>query len=41
MIEFAEKDIDLNVIQLNKNMNAMVKVMREYNDGIDVKDMSD
>jgi len=41
MAEFKAKDIDFNVIKLNSSLDGMVKVMKEYHDELDAKDMYD
>ena len=40
MKEFKEKDIDFNLIKLDKSCDTMIKVMQECHDELDVKDMS-
>lgn len=41
MKEYREKDIDFNVIKLNPSVEGMVKVMKEYHDELESKDMYD
>ena len=40
MKEFKDKNIDFNVIKLDESCDAMIKVMQECHDELDVKDMS-
>ena len=41
MKEFKDKEIDFNMIKLSNCCDAMIKVMQEYHDELEVKDMTD
>ena len=41
MKEFKDKDIDFNLIKLDSSLDSMIKVMKEYHDEMDSKDMTD
>lgn len=41
MREYKDKEIDFNVIKLNSSLDTMVKIMKEYHDELESKDMYD